>query len=135
VDTTWRVLAGAVAGVHYGYVGYMVSGGFIAWRWPKTIWLHIVAVIWAVLIITVKIPCPLTALQNNFREKAGERPLSDSFINTYIRGTFYPTDQQNLARALTGLVIIVSWVGFARSQRRRKASHVSVHRATPVGHV
>jgi hypothetical protein len=120
----WRVLAGAVAGVHYTYMGYMVSGGFIAWRWPKTIWLHVVAVIWAALIVTVKFPCPLTAAQNNFREKAGERPLSDSFINTYIRGTFYPTDHQGLARLLTGLVIIASWVGFARSQNRRKAARL-----------
>jgi hypothetical protein len=125
VDTLWRGLADAVAGVHYGYIGYMIAGGFLAWRWPKTIWVHVVAVVWAVLIVTTKVPCPLTALQNHLRESAGERPLSGSFINTYIRGTFYPADQQTLARVATGLVIVVSWLGFARLRRHAQRAELT----------
>ena len=113
-------LADAVVGVHYAYMAYLVVGGFIAWRWPRTIWAHAVAVAWAVAIVTTKVPCPLTALQNTLRESAGRPPLSDSFINLYIRGTFYPADQQTIARALIGAVVVVSWVGFVLLQRRRK---------------
>jgi len=118
VDTLWRGLADAVVGVHYAYIAYMLAGGFIAWRWRKTIWAHGVAVVWAVLIVTTKVPCPLTALQNRFRENAGQRPLSASFIDTYMRGTFYPDSEQTLARALAAAVIIASWIGFARLQRQ-----------------
>src|SRR5581483_7329124 len=88
VDTVWRWLADAVVGLHYAYMGYMLLGGFLAWRWLRTIWLHVLAVVWAVSTVTTKIPCPLTAPQNHFRESAGRRPLGDSFINTYVRGTF-----------------------------------------------
>jgi hypothetical protein len=118
VDTLWRGLADVVVAAHYAFMVYLVIGGFVAWRWPKTIWAHVVTVAWAVLIVTTKVPCPLTALQNHFRESAGQRSLSDSFINVYIRGTFYPVDQQTLARVVLGVVIIASWIGFARLQRR-----------------
>jgi hypothetical protein len=114
-----------MVGIHYAYMAYLLVGGFIAWRWPKTIGVHVLAVGWAVLIVTTKIPCPITALQNNFRERAGDGPLSDSFINVYIRGTFYPEGQQTLSRLAAGLVIVASWVGYyylRRTQRARAGS-------------
>ena len=123
----WRGLADGVVAVHYAYMAYLVVGGFIAWRWPRTIWLHVLAVGWAVAIVVTKVPCPLTALQNHFRESAGGRPLSDSFINLYIRGTFYPADQQTIARVVLGAVVLGSWIGFVLIQRRRK-HHAADHR-------
>jgi hypothetical protein len=121
----WRVLADGIAGIHYAYIAYMIVGGFIAWRWPKTIVAHVLAVVWAVLIVTTKVPCPLTALQNNFRERAGDKPLSDSFINVYIRGTFYPEGQQTLSRVAVGVVILGSWAGYYYLRRARRHSSVA----------
>lgn len=118
----WRVLADGMVGIHYAYMAYMIVGGFIAWRWPKTIAVHRLAVVWAVLIVTTKVPCPLTALQNNFRERAGDDPLSDSFINVYIRATFYPEGQQTLARVAVGVVIVASWVGYYLRRTHRTSS-------------
>jgi hypothetical protein len=112
VDTMWRGLADGVVGIHYAYMAYMLVGGFIAWRWPRTIWIHALAVIWAFLIIATKVPCPLTALQNQFRELAGGHALRNSFINIYIRGTFYPSDQQTIAQVATAAVIAASWIGY-----------------------
>ena len=134
MDTVWRRLADGVAGVHYAYMAYLLAGGFIAWRWPKTIWAHGVAALWAILIVTTKVPCPLTALQNHLRESAGQQPLSNSFINLYIRGTFYPADKQAVAQAATAVIVIASWVGFARRRHRSFAYRpkvgmiVTVHR-------
>jgi Protein of Unknown function (DUF2784) len=121
----WRALADGMVGIHYAYMAYMIVGGFIAWRWPKTIVVHVLAVVWAVLIVTTKIPCPITALQNNFRERAGDGPLSDSFINVYIRGTFYPEGQQTLSRVVVGLVIVASWVGYYYLRRNRRHSSIA----------
>jgi Protein of Unknown function (DUF2784) len=119
MDTLWRELADGVAGLHYAFMAFLVVGGFLAWRWRWLIWVHVVAVVWAVLIVTTHIPCPLTALQNHLREMAGQRPLSDSFINLYIRGTFYPEGQQPLAQAVLGMVVLASWIGFQRRRRGR----------------
>ena len=114
-----------MVGIHYAYMAYMIVGGFIAWRWPKTIVVHVLAVVWAVLIVTTKIPCPITALQNNFRERAGDGPLSDSFINVYIRGTFYPESQQTLSRVAVGVVILASWVGYYYLRRNHRIRTVA----------
>ena len=119
MDGFWRGLADLVVGVHYAYMAYLVVGGFLAWRWRRTIWLHVAAAVWAMLIIVTKVPCPLTALQNHFRENAGQRPLSASFIDTYIRGTFYPADQQTLARIVIAVVVVSSWIGYLRLRSRR----------------
>lgn len=133
MDAVWRGLADGVVGIHYAYMAYLIVGGFIAWRWPKTIAVHAVAVVWAILIVTTKVPCPLTALQNQFRERAGEHPLSGSFINIYIRGTFYPAGQQTLAQAATAAVVMASWIGY-RYLRRTARRAVTPSRLPPVRH-
>jgi Protein of Unknown function (DUF2784) len=115
----YRVLADGVAGLHYAYLAYLLAGGFIAWRWPRTIAAHIVAAIWAVLIIATPVPCPLTAAQNALRELGGQPPLPDSFINIYIRGTFYPAAHETEVRVVVAGIVAVSWIGFALRQVRR----------------
>ncbi|PZS34482.1 MAG: DUF2784 domain-containing protein [Pseudonocardiales bacterium] len=122
----WRALADGMVGIHYAYIAYMIVGGFIAWRWRKTIVVHVVAVVWAVLIVTTKVPCPVTALQNNFRQRAGDAPLSDSFINVYIRGTFYPEGQQTLSRIVVGGLILLSWVGYYYLRRTARTARPAV---------
>lgn len=112
--SAWLGLAEAVIAIHYAYLAYLIIGGFLAWRWRSTIVLHGIAALWAALIILTKVPCPLTALQNQFRENAGEPPLASSFINTYVRGTFYPGRQQALAQGLVAAVVLASWIGYLR---------------------
>lgn len=121
----WLGLADSVVAIHYAFMVYLVVGGFIAWRWRKTIVLHVLAAIWAVLIVTTKVPCPLTALQNQFRERAGEQPLSSSFINLYVRGTLFPSNQQTISQALLAVVIIVSWIGYRRLGRQKTLTKAS----------
>jgi len=116
----YRLLADAVAGLHYAYLAYLLVGGFVAWRWPRTIALHVFAAVWAVLVIATPVPCPLTAAQNALRERGGQPPLRDSFINTYIRGTFYPAAHQTETRVVVAGVVVASWIGFALRMRRRR---------------
>jgi len=116
----YRLLADAVAGLHYAYLAYLLVGGFVAWRWPRTIALHIFAAVWAVLVIATPVPCPLTAAQNALRERGGQPPLRDSFINTYIRGTFYPAAHDTETRVVVAGVVAASWIGFALRMRRRR---------------
>ena len=116
----YRLLADAVAGLHYAYLAYLLVGGFVAWRWPRTIALHVFAAVWAVLVIATPVPCPLTAAQNALRERGGQPPLRDSFINTYIRGTFYPAAHDTETRVVVAGVVAASWIGFALRMRRRR---------------
>jgi Protein of Unknown function (DUF2784) len=118
VNAVWRWLADGVVAVHFGFLAYVLAGGFLAWRWNKTVILHGLAAGWVALVVLAHLPCPLTALQNNLRERAGQPPLSDSFINVYVRGTLFPANQQLLAQVVLGLVVVTSWVLLLRRTRR-----------------
>ena len=57
--------------VHFGFLCYLVVGGFLALRWRRTIWLHLVAALWGIAITTEHLDCPLTWLERWSRAKAG----------------------------------------------------------------
>jgi hypothetical protein len=121
----YRWLALAVAGLHFGFLAYLLLGGFLAWRWPRTIAVHLVVVAWAVFTLATQAPCPLTGVQNGLRELGGQPALAATFINTYVRGVFYPADHERAAQAVVGLLILVSWSGLVvrRGAARRRTAH------------
>ena len=90
MDAVWRALGDVMVAAHYLFLAYLLGGGFLAWRWRRTIALHVLAAVWATLIIATRVPCPLTALQNAFRERAGQAPVTGGFIEHYVRGVMYP---------------------------------------------
>jgi hypothetical protein len=109
----YRWLAMAVLGLHFFYMTYLLVGGYLTWRWPRTLLIHVLAAGWAVLIVTARLECPLTSLQNALRTR-GELPrLTGGFIDTYLQGVFYPAGNLGAAQILVGLVIMLSWVGLA----------------------
>lgn len=115
----YQWLATAVIALHFAYLAYLVVGGYLAWRWPRTILLHAVAVLWGALIIVTEVTCPLTWLQNTLRLRGGLRELDLSFIDTYVRGVFFPSDHEVAARAVVAVVIVVSWACFATRRSAR----------------
>ena len=61
----FRLLDDITVAVHYLVMGYIVFGGFLAWRWRWTIVTHGLFICWAV--ITLVFPwanCPLTLAEN-----------------------------------------------------------------------
>jgi hypothetical protein len=123
----YQWLAIAVIALHFGYLAYLVVGGFLAWRWPLSFASHLIAVAWGVLIIAAHAPCPLTWLQNTLREQGGQRSLDMSFVDTYVRGVFFPADHEIAARALVALLVAISWLGLP--VRRAHASQRAAHQA------
>ncbi|EME19517.1 DUF2784 domain-containing protein [Rhodococcus triatomae] len=105
--------------LHFAFIGYLVFGGFLAWRWPRTLALHVAAVVWGVGSVLVGYECPLTWLQNWARESGGRPPLpSSGFIAHYLTGVLYPESAVTPVRLLVVAVVAVSWVGCARRARR-----------------
>ncbi|HEY2041462.1 MAG TPA: DUF2784 domain-containing protein [Jatrophihabitans sp.] len=109
----YRLMALAVVAVHFGYLGYLLSGGYLAWRWPRTIGLHVLAAVWAALIVGARVPCPLTWLQNDLRVRGGQPRLADSFLNIYVRGVFYPAGAEVEVQLAVAALVIASWAGLA----------------------
>ncbi|MEV6280065.1 DUF2784 domain-containing protein [Nocardia sp. NPDC051832] len=114
----YRLLADATAAVHFAFVAYVVVGGFLAWRWPRTIWLHLIAFGWGFGTILIGYDCPLTHVENWARREAGQEGLPPSgFIDHYLTGVIYPDSAIGLVRAAVAVCVLVSWVGYARRLR------------------
>jgi hypothetical protein len=109
----FRLLDDVTVGAHYLVMGYIVFGGFLAWKWRWTIVAHLVFIVWAVLSLSFTwAQCPLTMLENYFRHLGGLGTLSGGFIDTYITGVLYPAGALLEVQLLCGALVLVSWIGF-----------------------
>lgn len=121
----YAVLAGITASLHVAGLVYMLLGGFLGWRWPRAVMIHIPFALWGLLVVTGLNPThPLTWLEDRFREAQGLGPMRGGFNEHYIYGTFIPHSQLPVAAVLAAALIVVSYLGaYLRWQRRR--SHQS----------
>lgn len=115
----YRVLIVAAVAAHFAFLAYAVFGGFLAWRWPRTIWLHLAGVGWLVLIVTAPVQCPLTWAEDRLRERAGWAP-TNGFLDHHVAGTFYPVGYESAAQVVVALTALSSWIGFALRTRRSR---------------
>lgn len=108
--------------VHFGFLVFVAFGGFLAWRWPRWLIAHLVAVGWGVATIAFSITCPLTYLENVFRRRAGQPELGPAgFIDRYLENVVYPERYTPLIWTAVGAVVLVSWVGVFRRPGRAAA--------------
>ncbi|HEY2985757.1 MAG TPA: DUF2784 domain-containing protein, partial [Jatrophihabitantaceae bacterium] len=86
----YGLLADLVVVVHLGFIVFVAVGGFLAWRWPRVLWLHVPAIIYALVIVTLGFDCPLTPLEKHLRHLAGQRVYAEGFVDHYLTGVVYP---------------------------------------------
>ena len=67
----YQVLTTVILGLHFAFVAYVVLGGFLAWRWPRAIWPHLLAAAWGLAIVAGRVDCPLTWAEDWSRQRAG----------------------------------------------------------------
>jgi len=114
-------LAHATMVVHFIALLYIGLGGFLAWRWPKAIFVHIFFALWGIAINTVPgLPCPLTSLEDYFRGKQGLGSLPGGFNEYYIYDDLIPRGLLPVVAVLAILTVVVSYVGAYRLWRRRR---------------
>jgi len=121
------VLADAVVVVHFAFLVYVATGGFLAWRWRRWILPHLLAVGWGVTTVVAGLRCPLTTLENHFRNQAGRNRLDRrGFIDHYLEGVIYPERYTAALWALAGTLVLISWVvAGLRSRAVRTSGAVS----------
>ena len=87
---SYRLLADAVVVAHAAYVGFVVIGLLLVligaaggWRWVRNFWfrtIHLATIAVVVAEALFGIPCPLTTLEDHFRQMAGETVHSGTFL-------------------------------------------------------
>ena len=112
----FRVLADLAVVVHFGFLVFLVVGGWASLRWRRLLWLHVATVAWSAGIVTVGQTCPLTVLEVWATERAGGPRLEGGFIDRYVEGVVYPGSMAGLVRVAVALVVVVSWFVVWRSR-------------------
>ncbi len=128
----YRLLADAVLLLHFAFLAFVIGGALLAWRWPRTAWLHLPALAWGAYAVIFGVVCPLTPLENSFRVAAGESGYETSFIEHYLLPLVYPGAVQGATgRGLQvglGIALIVfntlayGLLGMRRYRRRSRRS-------------
>jgi hypothetical protein len=113
-------LADVTVVVHFAALVYIGLGGFLAWRWPKSIFVHVFFAAWGVAINTVPgLPCPLTTVEDHFRHQQGLGSLPGGFNEYYIYDDLIPRSLLPVVAVVAIALLVVSYVGAFMLWRRR----------------
>jgi hypothetical protein len=103
----YRLLADLVLGVHFAFVVFAIAGGLLALRWRWIPWLHLPAVTWGAGIEFTGWTCPLTPLENAFREAGGSAGYSAPFLDHYVSPILYSTTLTRHDQILYGFGLLL----------------------------
>ena len=119
----YQLLADLVVLVHVAFVVFAVLGGLLAARWRRLVWIHLPAVIWAVIVEFFGWVCPLTPLENWLRQRGGERGYGADFIARYILPALYPEElTREVQIALGAFVILINLTIYIWIFRRKRTN-------------
>ena len=116
----WALVTVLVLATHLAFVLFVVFGAVLVFRRPRLIWLHLPAAAWGVSIELTGRGCPLTALENLLRLRAGFAGYTDGFLEHYILWLLYPDGLTRTVQfVLAGIVLTINLGLYARIWRRR----------------
>ncbi|MBA3017477.1 MAG: DUF2784 domain-containing protein [Proteobacteria bacterium] len=103
----YRLLADAIIIIHLIFILFVISGGLLLLRNKRWSIVHLPATFWAVIIEFKGWMCPLTPLENWFREKGGNAIYQGDFIEHYLLPIIYPADLTKELQIIFGLSVII----------------------------
>jgi hypothetical protein len=86
----YRILADAVLVFHFAFVIFVIFGGLFVLRRRMVLFVHLPALLWGILVELFVWQCPLTPLENWFRQAGGEAGYEGGFIEHYVLTLLYP---------------------------------------------
>ena len=119
---SYALAADAVMAFHFLFIAFALLGSFLVLWKRQVIWLHIPALAWGVWIGASGNICPLTPLENHYRELAGQTTYGEGFITHYLGPIIYPAGLTRGAQFLMmGILIAVNLFGYGLVIARRRA--------------
>ena len=117
----YRTLAELLVLLHLGFVIFVVLGGLLALRWRWIPWLQVPCAVWGILIELYGWTCPLTPLENAFRQRSGAAGYEGGFIDHYVLPVLYPDWLTLPVQLVLASVVVVANVAiYALIWRRRR---------------
>jgi hypothetical protein len=128
----YALAADAVMLFHFCFIAFALLGSFLVLRWFALIWAHGAALAWGIWIEASGRICPLTPLENHFRQLAGQAAYGEGFITHYLGPVIYPAGLTRHTQFLIlGILVAVNAAGYALVFRRRRRAARSSTSARP----
>ena len=124
---TYRLLTDLTVIVHFAFLVFVITGGFLVRRHRWVMVPHLLAAAWGVYVeATPGLVCPLTPLENHFAALAGRSGYEGSFIEHYLVPIIYPDGlTRTMQWVLAGLVVVVNVAVYAWPRRPGSAKETS----------
>ena len=71
-------------GIHLAFLGLVILGGVLIWWQSNIVYIHLPALVWAVVIELWQRECPLTLLENKLRNWALMPNYQGGFVEHYV---------------------------------------------------
>jgi Protein of Unknown function (DUF2784) len=121
----WSLLADGLVAIHFAFTAFVIFGGFLTWKWPRLVFVHLPALVWGIWVEVSATVCPLTPLENHLRHLAGEAGYGGGFLAHYLTAVLYPPGLTwHIQWALAGVLLAlnaVAYGGFFRHSRQRRS--------------
>lgn len=115
--------ADLVASLHFAFVVFVVSGGLLVLRWPRSAWVHLPAAAWGASLELMGWICPLTPLENRLRHEAGLAGYEGGFVEHYLLPVLYPGSLTRSVQIVLGLSVLLINATLYGWMLRRRARH------------
>jgi len=102
----YNVFADAVVVAHFLFIAFVILGGLLVIRWPRTFFVQMPAALWGAAVEIFAWTCPLTPLENHFRNLAGSSLYSGDFIARYLLFVIYPEYLTTATQYIFGGLVI-----------------------------
>ena len=104
----YRLLADLTVVAHALFIVFSVLGALLVLRWPRVAFLHIPCAAWGVYVqVVAGGVCPLTPLENRFRELGQEPGIGPSFIDHYLTSLIYVDSPPAWLHPVLGISVFV----------------------------
>ena len=119
----FAVLAFVTVLFHLAFILFVIFGGLLVARRPRLAPVHLGCAAWGAYVALANRICPLTPLENWFRQRSGGSEYAGDFLEHYLLAIVYPTGLTASTQRALGVAVIVlnagvyAWI--LRTRRNR----------------
>lgn len=103
----YNFFADAIVLAHFLFIAFVICGGLLVIHCPRIAFVHFPAAMWGATVEIFGWICPLTPLENHFRNLAGSNTYSGDFIFRYLVPVIYPEKLTATIQQVLGILIII----------------------------
>lgn len=103
----YHVLADLVLLSHALFIAFVIFGGLLAFWKRWLMWAHLPALAWGAAVVAMGWVCPLTPLENAWRQMAGQAGYQEGFIEHYLLLAIYPEGLTRNGQVLLAFLLLL----------------------------